>query len=118
MWSILIVESGVAIMELAYNFKQFRAGEDKYKMHLFVAHDGSMIRLAALLGLGQVSSLRWPALGSEIVMEVHSLGYRIWQWTGTDIVARCPGLADSTGGVLCASYARRHTRPYEGVDDP
>ena len=38
-----------------------------------MGHDGSMIRLAAGLGLGHASNggtLRWPAMGSEIVMEV------------------------------------------------
>ena len=105
-------------MELAYNFKQFRAGEDKFKMRLFVAHDGSMIRLAALLGLGQVSSLRWPALGSEIVMEVRKLKNCISQGMEVDIDVRCPGLGDSTEGALCATYARGHTCSHKGVDDP
>lgn len=57
-------------MELSRNFKQFRTGNEPYKMRVFVGHDGSMIRLASLLGLGKVAPLRWPALGSEIVMEV------------------------------------------------
>lgn len=29
-----------------------------------------MIRLASLLGLGKIAPLRWPAMGSEIVIEV------------------------------------------------
>ena len=29
-----------------------------------------MIRLASALGLGETAQLRWPALGSELVMEV------------------------------------------------
>ncbi|RPD63478.1 phosphoglycerate mutase-like protein [Lentinus tigrinus ALCF2SS1-6] len=61
---------GVFIQELAQNFKLFRSGGDPYKLRFYVGHDGSMIRLAALLGLGKVSPLRWPAMGSEIVMEV------------------------------------------------
>jgi len=39
-------------------------------VRFFIGHDGSMIRLAAGLGLGKAAPLRWPALGSEIVMEV------------------------------------------------
>jgi hypothetical protein len=56
--------------ELAANFVGFKAGKELYHARLHVGHDGSMIRLAAGLGLGQSKSLRWPALGSEIVMEV------------------------------------------------
>ncbi|TFK81329.1 phosphoglycerate mutase-like protein [Polyporus arcularius HHB13444] len=61
---------GVFMQELAQNFKLFRSGGDPYKLRFYVGHDGSMIRLASLLGLGKVAPLRWPALGSEIVMEV------------------------------------------------
>ncbi len=61
------------MQELAQNFKLFRSGEDPYKLRFYVGHDGSMIRLASLLGLGKVAPLRWPALGSEIVMEVRSV---------------------------------------------
>jgi hypothetical protein len=39
-------------------------------MRLYVGHDGSMIRLAAGLGLGKTGTLRWPAFGSEFVLEV------------------------------------------------
>ncbi|CAL1698559.1 unnamed protein product [Somion occarium] len=60
---------GVFFQELVQNFKLFRSGEEKFKARLFVGHDGSMIRLASGLGLGKISPLRWPALGSEIVME-------------------------------------------------
>ncbi|KAG6330872.1 hypothetical protein ID866_8217 [Astraeus odoratus] len=43
----------------------------KHKVHMYVGHDGSMVRLAAGLGLGRTTgSLRWPAMGSEIIMEV------------------------------------------------
>ncbi|OBZ74558.1 ER membrane protein complex subunit 1 [Grifola frondosa] len=61
---------GVFFQELAQNFKLFRAGSESYKMRFYVGHDGSMIRLASLLGLGNIAPLRWPALGSEIIMEV------------------------------------------------
>lgn len=59
-------------MELAHNFKMFRAGEETHRLRFYVGHDGSMIRLASLLGIGKVASLRWPAMGSEIVMEVRN----------------------------------------------
>ncbi|EMD35002.1 hypothetical protein CERSUDRAFT_157771 [Gelatoporia subvermispora B] len=61
---------GVFFMELVHNFKAFRSGSETRKLILYVAHDGSMIRLASGLGLGKVAPLRWPALGSEISMEV------------------------------------------------
>ncbi|PCH43274.1 phosphoglycerate mutase-like protein [Wolfiporia cocos MD-104 SS10] len=61
---------GVFYMELAYNFKLFRSGGETHKLRLYVGHDGTMIRLASLLGIGRVAPLRWPAMGSEIVMEV------------------------------------------------
>ncbi|VDB88336.1 unnamed protein product [Peniophora sp. CBMAI 1063] len=61
---------GVMYKELANNFQSFAAGKETKKARLYVGHDGSMIRLAAGLGLGNVSPLRWPALGSEIIMEV------------------------------------------------
>ncbi|KAH8115072.1 phosphoglycerate mutase-like protein [Phellopilus nigrolimitatus] len=60
----------VMFQELAMNFRSFQAGEETRKLRFYVGHDGSMIRLASGLGLGQVAPLRWPALGSEIVMEV------------------------------------------------
>ena len=58
------------MQELATNFKLFRSGGERYKLRFYVGHDGSMVRLAALLGFGKNGPLRWPALGSEIVMEV------------------------------------------------
>lgn len=42
----------------------------RHKLHMYIGHDGSMVRLAAGLGLGSANGLRWPAMGSEIVMEV------------------------------------------------
>ncbi|EIW76979.1 phosphoglycerate mutase-like protein [Coniophora puteana RWD-64-598 SS2] len=60
----------VAFEELSMNFKRFRAGNETHKMRFYVAHDGSMIRLMSGLGFGKVAPLRWPELGSEIVMEV------------------------------------------------
>ncbi|KAI0633152.1 phosphoglycerate mutase-like protein [Trametes polyzona] len=64
------LDFGVFMLELAQNFKLFRSGEDPYKLRFYVGHDGTMIRLAALLGLGKLGPLRWPALGSEIILEV------------------------------------------------
>jgi len=61
---------GVFFSELAQNFKLFEKGAESYLLRFYVGHDGSMIRLAAGLGLGRTKALRWPALGSEIVMEV------------------------------------------------
>ena len=48
----------------------FRAGGETHKLRFYVGHDGSMVRLASGLGFGKIAPLRWPALGSEIVMEV------------------------------------------------
>ncbi|KIJ51212.1 hypothetical protein M422DRAFT_158528 [Sphaerobolus stellatus SS14] len=59
---------GVMFQELAQNFLDFKAGTESFKLRLYVAHDGSMIRLAS--GLGVQGPLRWPALGSEFVFEV------------------------------------------------
>jgi hypothetical protein len=59
--------------ELAQNFRSFAASTEAFKLRLYVGHDGSMIRLASGLGIGKEESdgrLRWPALGSEIVLEV------------------------------------------------
>lgn len=57
-------------MELAMNFRAFEAGSASHKLSFYVAHDGSMVRLASGLRFGKIAPLRWPALGSEIVMEV------------------------------------------------
>jgi hypothetical protein len=39
----------------------------RHRLALHVAHDGSIVRLAAAL---EIFPLRWPRLGSEIVIEV------------------------------------------------
>jgi hypothetical protein len=39
----------------------------KHKLALYVAHDSSIVRIAAGL---QIFPLRWPRLGSEFVIEV------------------------------------------------
>lgn len=70
---------GVMFSELAVNFKSFQSGSERYKARLYVGHDGSMIRLASGLGLGKISTLKWPALGSEMVMEV-------WKANGQNFV--------------------------------
>lgn len=75
--------------ELAHNLKSFQSGSEPYKLRFYVGHDGSMIRLASGnsvyirpgfrthtfdylvgLGFGKDGPLRWPAMGSEIVIEV------------------------------------------------
>ncbi|KAF9223286.1 phosphoglycerate mutase-like protein [Gyrodon lividus] len=64
---------GVFFIELSQNFKRFQSGRETHKLRFYVGHDGTMIRLAAALGLGNVENggrLRWPAMGSEIIMEV------------------------------------------------
>ena len=52
------------------NLRNFQSKKTKAKAHLTVGHDGSMIRLASGLGLGKIQPLRWPALGSELIIEV------------------------------------------------
>lgn len=64
---------GVFLRELAQNLALFRAGDEHHRLRLYIGHDGTMIRLASALGLGRHAPLRWPALGSEIVMEVRTL---------------------------------------------
>jgi hypothetical protein len=61
---------GIFFSELAQNFKLFKSSDESFKLRFYIGHDGSMIRLATGLGLGHHAPLRWPALGSEIVMEV------------------------------------------------
>jgi hypothetical protein len=43
--------------------------EPTHRLALYVAHDTSMVRIAAGLG---IFPLRWPRLGSEVVIEVRS----------------------------------------------
>ncbi|GAA98983.1 uncharacterized protein L969DRAFT_104438 [Mixia osmundae IAM 14324] len=59
---------GAMFEELADNLLAMNASGNVPKMLLYVGHDGSMIRLAA--GLGFPAPLAWPALGSQIVIEV------------------------------------------------
>ncbi|KAF8588877.1 phosphoglycerate mutase-like protein [Ramaria rubella] len=59
---------GVMFQELSENFVAFKNDQENFKLRLYVAHDGSMIRLAS--GLGIQGPLRWPALGSEFIFEV------------------------------------------------
>ncbi|KAF8320479.1 phosphoglycerate mutase-like protein [Clavulina sp. PMI_390] len=61
---------GAMFLELARNMRALASDQEPYKMRLYVGHDGSMIRLASGLGIGGQKPLRWPALGSEIIMEV------------------------------------------------
>jgi hypothetical protein len=45
--------------------------EPKHSLALYVAHDSSIVRIAAGL---QIFPLRWPRLGSEFVIEVRHPG--------------------------------------------
>jgi 2-phosphoxylose phosphatase len=40
-----------------------------HRLALYIGHDGTLVRLLAGLG---VSPLRWPSLGSEVVLEVRT----------------------------------------------
>jgi len=46
----------------------------KHRLSLYVAHDSSIVRFAAGLG---IFPLRWPRLGSEIVVEVRLPGLTV-----------------------------------------
>ncbi|KZT33072.1 phosphoglycerate mutase-like protein [Sistotremastrum suecicum HHB10207 ss-3] len=81
---------GVMVLELATNLRALISPHDEArdlahhedshpskvpKMRIYVGHDGSLIRLASGLGIGKQDHngrLRWPALGSEIILEVWS----------------------------------------------
>lgn len=52
------------------NFQLFESGNETFKLRFYAGHDGTMVRLASALGFGNIQPLRWPALGSEINMEV------------------------------------------------
>ncbi|KAJ1023571.1 hypothetical protein NDA16_003188 [Ustilago loliicola] len=51
------------------NLQRFKSGEDKYKLKYYVGHDGTMVRLYKSLGLA--GQFKWPAMGSEVVIEVY-----------------------------------------------
>lgn len=55
---------GVLLAELADALEA-----PKHRLALYVAHDSSIVRLAAAL---EIFPLRWPRLGSEIVIEVRA----------------------------------------------
>ena len=80
------------------NFEGFQAGAETFRMRFYVGHDGTMIRLISALGLGETQQLRWPSLGSELVMEVwESAGARFVRvlHEGTEMPAlRWVGLDD------------------------
>ena len=82
------------------NFELFRSGGETFKMRFYVGHDGSMIRLAALLGFGKNGPLRWPALGSEIMMEVIMVHFRMLIHTDPS-----SGLEDVGRLILCTCHA-------------
>ncbi|KAH7888873.1 phosphoglycerate mutase-like protein [Phlebopus sp. FC_14] len=64
---------GVFFTELSRNLHRVKRGKHTHKLKFYVGHDGSMIRLAAGLRIGLgggEGTLRWPAMGSEIIIEV------------------------------------------------
>jgi hypothetical protein len=91
----------VFFSELAATFRAVQAGTETYAARLVVGHDGSMIRLASGLGLGAHASLRWPALGSEIVLEVRRRSS-----------PACRACTDHSGGVTRYGAQRRATDSY------
>ncbi|SPC67605.1 related to acid phosphatase [Ustilago sp. UG-2017b] len=60
---------GVIMQELSRNLQRFKGGEDRYKLKYYVGHDGIMVRLYKSLGLA--GQFKWPAMGSEVVIEVY-----------------------------------------------
>ena len=87
---------------------------ESFKLRFFVGHDGTMIRVASALGIGKLSPLRWPALGSEIVMEVRRFE--------NHFVASIPTDCSSSGvavwqGSLRACDVRGHPGLVSGVGD-
>lgn len=100
--------------ELAMNFKLFHSGGETFKLRFYVGHDGSMIRLASGLGFGNIVPLRWPALGSEIVMEV-SIRRHISLDVG-DADVRQLGLANALQAALRQAPLRGNACPGVGVD--
>ena len=66
---------GVFFLELAEILLAIRAGNEIPKMRIYVGHDGTIIRLISGLGLGRQGSLRWPAFGSEVSIEVCLMRY-------------------------------------------
>lgn len=63
---------GVFMQELSRNLQRFKSGEDSYKLKYYVGHDGTMVRLYKSLGLA--GAFQWPAMGSEVVIEVYKQG--------------------------------------------
>ncbi|SPC61343.1 uncharacterized protein UHOD_11572 [Ustilago sp. UG-2017b] len=57
------------MQELSRNLQRFKGGEDRYKLKYYVGHDGIMVRLYKSLGLA--GQFKWPAMGSEVVIEVY-----------------------------------------------
>ena len=89
------------------NFNLFKLGEESFKLRFYVGHDGSMIRLASGLGFGKIAPLRWPALGSEIVMEVSMNNHLPFELL---IATTALGLANAFSPTLRSSYPRGDAR--------
>ena len=82
------------LQELAQNFRLFRDGGERFKLRFFVGHDGTMVRVASALGFGKLAPLRWPALGSEIVMEVGRFSLSLCSFLGTLMAGIMTGMED------------------------
>jgi 2-phosphoxylose phosphatase len=74
-------------LELAQNLLSFESGMERNRMRIYVGHDGSMIRLAS--GLGIKGPLKWPAMGSEISMEVCPIDIQVcWPFGDAPILTQ------------------------------
>ena len=92
------------------NFENFKAGKESYKLRFFVGHDGTMIRVASALGFGKLAPLRWPALGSEIVMEVRSRAPATAERYNADLPAMLMAGLGVQGPTFCTRDVGRHPR--------
>ncbi|SPO38695.1 related to acid phosphatase [Pseudozyma flocculosa] len=105
---------GVFVQELAENLKAFRDGKERHKVKYYVGHDGTMVRL--FKSLAQSGQIRWPAMGSEVVIEVwrkpngkgqndkqhyvRILQYGSTMATNADLLASSPGHGGDGGHLI------------------
>ncbi|THU98971.1 phosphoglycerate mutase-like protein [Dendrothele bispora CBS 962.96] len=59
---------GVWVLELKGHLEDKMSGKSEVKYFHNIAHDGSV---APLLGFLQISEMRWPGMGSEVVFELY-----------------------------------------------
>ncbi len=84
-----------------------------HRLALYIGHDGTLVRLLAGLG---ASPLRWPSLGSEVVLEVRTLCARV----AIDLcLLPCyhlrTGLGSSQWHALHTRISRGYNSPWNGV---